>query len=119
MVLSDSSRNSIIPSYLYSFSSQKSSSLHATTSTATAFNGAAASDSSSVPRSRSFVVPSPSEPFGKIELYSPAFYAACTAGGILSCGLTHTTVTPLDLVKCNMQAYGSTFIINHKKRVNR
>ncbi|KAH9791653.1 mitochondrial phosphate transporter [Citrus sinensis] len=36
-------------------------------------------------------------------MYSPAFYAACTVGGILSCGLTHTAVTPLDLVKCNMQ----------------
>jgi hypothetical protein len=36
-------------------------------------------------------------------MYSPAFYAACTAGGVASCGLTHMTVTPLDLVKCNMQ----------------
>lgn len=40
---------------------------------------------------------------GKVALYSPQFYAACTVGGILSCGLTHTGVTPLDLVKCNMQ----------------
>ncbi|KZV38779.1 mitochondrial phosphate carrier protein 3, mitochondrial [Dorcoceras hygrometricum] len=40
-------------------------------------------------------------------MYSPAFYAACIAGGILSCGLTHTAVTPLDLVKCNMQKYYS------------
>lgn len=36
-------------------------------------------------------------------MYSPAFYAASTAGGIFSCGLTHMAVTPLDLVKCNMQ----------------
>ncbi|PHT57137.1 Phosphate carrier protein, mitochondrial [Capsicum baccatum] len=36
-------------------------------------------------------------------MYSPQFYAACTFGGILSCGLTHMAVTPLDLVKCNMQ----------------
>ena len=50
-----------------------------------------------------FVIPAPSEPGKRIEMYSPAFYAACTVGGILSCGLTHTTVTPLDLVKCNMQ----------------
>ncbi|PWA93966.1 NB-ARC domains-containing protein [Artemisia annua] len=28
---------------------------------------------------------------------------ACTVNGTLSCGLTHTAVTPLDLVKCNMQ----------------
>ena len=40
-------------------------------------------------------------------MYSPAFYAACTAGGIASCGLTHMAVTPLDLVKCNMQVSGS------------
>ncbi|TYH99150.1 hypothetical protein ES332_A11G046800v1 [Gossypium tomentosum] len=46
------------------------------------------------------LIPAPKE---KIEMHSPAFYAACTMGGILSCGLTHTAVTPLDLVKCNMQ----------------
>ena len=40
---------------------------------------------------------------GGIKLFSPAYYAACTVGGILSCGLTHTMVTPLDVVKCNMQ----------------
>ena len=28
---------------------------------------------------------------------------ACTIGGILACGATHTAVTPLDVVKCNMQ----------------
>lgn len=39
----------------------------------------------------------------KIELYSGEFYAACTFGGVLSCGLTHTAVTPLDVVKCNSQ----------------
>ncbi|PWZ34186.1 Mitochondrial phosphate carrier protein 3, mitochondrial [Zea mays] len=39
-------------------------------------------------------------------MYSPAFYAACTTGGIASCGLTHMAVTPLDLVKCNMQVSG-------------
>lgn len=38
-----------------------------------------------------------------IALHSKEYYAACTAGGILSCGLTHMAVTPLDLVKCNMQ----------------
>ncbi|TKY67194.1 Mitochondrial phosphate carrier protein 3 [Spatholobus suberectus] len=48
------------------------------------------------------MVPSPSEPC-KIEMYLLAFYAACIAGGILSCGLTHMAVTPLDLVKCNIQ----------------
>lgn len=52
--------------------------------------------------SRGFVVQAPSEP-GKIEMFSPAYYAACTVGGTLACGLTHTAVTPLDVVKCNMQ----------------
>ena len=39
----------------------------------------------------------------KIELYSGEFYRVCAVGGMLSCGLTHTAVTPLDVVKCNMQ----------------
>ena len=43
------------------------------------------------------------EKTGKIELYSPKYYAACTIGGLLACGLTHTAVTPLDLVKCRRQ----------------
>lgn len=40
---------------------------------------------------------------GKIDLYTPKYYAACTFGGLLACGLTHTAVTPLDLVKCRRQ----------------
>ncbi|KAI9871740.1 MAG: Cu/Pi carrier, partial [Watsoniomyces obsoletus] len=40
---------------------------------------------------------------GGIELYSGKYYAACTVGGILACGTTHTAVTPLDLVKCRRQ----------------
>ncbi|KAF2739343.1 phosphate carrier protein [Polyplosphaeria fusca] len=40
---------------------------------------------------------------GAIELYSPKYYAACTFGGVMACGLTHTAVTPLDLVKCRRQ----------------
>ncbi|MCJ1232901.1 hypothetical protein MMC14_000855 [Varicellaria rhodocarpa] len=40
---------------------------------------------------------------GKIELYSAEYYAACTLGGLLACGVTHTAVTPLDLVKCRRQ----------------
>lgn len=40
---------------------------------------------------------------GTIELYSAKFYAACTIGGVMACGLTHTAVTPLDLVKCRRQ----------------
>ena len=45
----------------------------------------------------------------KIALYTPEFYLACAAGGALSCGLTHTLVTPLDLVKCRRQVLNSMF----------
>jgi len=34
---------------------------------------------------------------------SAEYYAYCAFGGALSCGLTHTAVVPLDLVKCRMQ----------------
>ncbi len=44
----------------------------------------------------------------KIALYTPEFYLACAAGGALSCGLTHTLVTPLDLVKCRRQVFFSS-----------
>ncbi|KAB0337244.1 hypothetical protein FD754_025290, partial [Muntiacus muntjak] len=37
------------------------------------------------------------------EYGSVKFYALCGFGGVLSCGLTHTAVVPLDLVKCHMQ----------------
>lgn len=34
---------------------------------------------------------------------SSRYYALCGFGGILSCGITHTAVVPLDLVKCRLQ----------------
>lgn len=37
------------------------------------------------------------------EYGSLKFYALCGFGGVLSCGLTHTAVVPLDLVKCRIQ----------------
>merc|ERR1711931_431835 len=37
------------------------------------------------------------------EFGSSKYYALCGVGGVLSCGLTHTAVTPLDLVKCRLQ----------------
>ncbi|KGO37258.1 Protein of unknown function DUF3602 [Penicillium expansum] len=43
------------------------------------------------------------EKAGKIEPGSLKYYAACTFGGMLACGLTHTAVTPLDLIKCRRQ----------------
>ena len=51
---------------------------------------------------RPFLAASAAEGPG-IELYSPKFYGVCAVGGALCCGLTHTAVTPLDVVKCNMQ----------------
>lgn len=37
------------------------------------------------------------------EFGSAKYYAICGFGGVLSCGLTHTAVVPLDLVKCRIQ----------------
>lgn len=45
----------------------------------------------------------------KIELYSSTYFAMCGIGGILSCGLTHAVMTPLDLVKCNAQTNAKDF----------
>jgi len=44
-----------------------------------------------------------------IRLYSKEYFIACGIGGILSCGITHTAVTPLDVVKCNVQANPKEF----------
>ena len=51
-----------------------------------------------------FMIPGASET-RQIPLYTGEFYAYCAVGGILSCGITHTGVTPLDVVKCNMQVH--------------
>ncbi|CAN6224668.1 unnamed protein product [Urochloa humidicola] len=45
----------------------------------------------------------PSEPFGKIEMFTPAYYTAAAVAGAAACGFTHTAVTPLDVIKCNIQ----------------
>merc|ERR1712212_1468537 len=37
------------------------------------------------------------------EFGSMTYYAYCGLGGILSCGITHTAVVPLDLVKCRIR----------------
>lgn len=37
------------------------------------------------------------------EFGSLHYFALCGLGGILSCGITHTAVVPLDLVKCRIQ----------------
>jgi solute carrier family 25 phosphate transporter 3 len=51
----------------------------------------------------------PAAPKKKIEMYSNEYFMYCAYGGILSCGLTHTAMTPVDLVKCNMQANPKEF----------
>lgn len=47
-------------------------------------------------------LPSITEEFS-CKFGSSKYYALCGFGGILSCGLTHTAVVPLDLVKCRLQ----------------
>lgn len=37
------------------------------------------------------------------EFGSSKYFALCAFGGVLSCGITHTALTPLDLVKCRLQ----------------
>lgn len=107
MEFSEGSRQSLIPSFIYSPSTSLSTKLTDLDRFSTTRNPAVRSSASVSPsteeKRKSFVIPAPSEPAGKIAMYSPAFYAASAAGGSLSCGLTHTALTPLDIVKCNMQ----------------
>lgn len=42
-------------------------------------------------------------------IHDNAYYGKCMIGGVLSCGLTHTFITPLDVVKCNMQVNPAKF----------
>lgn len=37
------------------------------------------------------------------EFGSSKYFGLCAIGGILSCGITHTMIVPLDLVKCRLQ----------------
>ncbi|KQJ82869.1 mitochondrial phosphate carrier protein 3, mitochondrial [Brachypodium distachyon] len=101
MAVSESSRNALLPSFLYAVPAAATSPF--SSAAGVAGSGLVVPSSAAVATRPAVWARAPSEPSGKIEMYSPAFYAACTAGGIASCGLTHMTVTPLDLVKCNMQ----------------
>lgn len=100
----DSSRQSLIPSYLYSNSLTNRFDFEKLAVNQQSSYDTLLSSLSESPdvASRGFVVQAPSEP-GKIKMFSPAAYAACAVGGSLSCGSTHTGITPLDVVKCNMQ----------------
>lgn len=85
---------SLIPSFLYSTTSSPQKKIM--------------EDVSSVhhvaTESPKFMIPSPSESGRRnIEMFSRDYYLACAVGGSICCGFTHMAVTPLDLVKCNMQ----------------
>ena len=43
------------------------------------------------------------------DVHDMAYYQKCMVGGILSCGITHTIVCPLDIVKCRMQVSNLVF----------
>merc|ERR1711878_215030 len=58
---------------------------------------------SSNPNQNRLVAAAELEPGASCEFGSPKYYALCGFGGLLSCGITHTAVTPLDLVKCRLQ----------------
>jgi hypothetical protein len=37
------------------------------------------------------------------DVHNASYYSKCMMGGILSCGITHTLICPLDIVKCRKQ----------------
>lgn len=37
------------------------------------------------------------------DVHDLSYYGKCMIGGILSCGITHTVVCPLDIIKCRKQ----------------
>jgi solute carrier family 25 phosphate transporter 3 len=41
------------------------------------------------------------------EVHDLSYYGKCMVGGVLSCGVTHTAVCPLDVAKCKMQTDNS------------
>ena len=103
MAPSDQSRHSLVPGFLYS--SKTLSHLNNNTN----HELPPSSSPQGGTNTKSPMILSPKE---GIRMFSPAYYAACSAGGIFSCGLTHMAVTPLDLVKCNMQVLYFPFSIH-------
>ncbi|EPX72514.1 inorganic phosphate transporter [Schizosaccharomyces octosporus yFS286] len=47
-----------------------------------------------------------------LQLYSPEYYGLCSLGGLLACGITHTAITPLDVVKCRRQVNPNVYPSN-------
>lgn len=43
------------------------------------------------------------------DVHDMNYYSKCMMGGILSCGLTHTFVVPLDIIKCRRQVNYSLY----------
>ena len=98
----------LVPSFLYgagasgSESAAPSAAVCAASSSAMTASAPLLSSSSLLQQRRAPVIAfAPAE--AKFELYSPKSFGVCAVGGALCCGLTHTAVTPLDVVKCNMQ----------------
>lgn len=54
-------------------------------------------------RKLAFAAAAPPAAPGQVAYGSAEYYGLCAVGGLLSCGLTHTAVVPLDLVKCRIQ----------------
>ncbi|KAF8374865.1 hypothetical protein PRIPAC_81294 [Pristionchus pacificus] len=54
-------------------------------------------------RSADCAAPKGASDDGLVPYGSGKYYALCGIGGMLSCGITHTAIVPLDLVKCRIQ----------------
>lgn len=120
MELGADRRHSLLPDYLYTHRATTPPSLkpnskgsspisslfntiaqHAAASQPPTSSALHRSTPSSFGNSATFMIPAASE--SSIKMYSTEYFLACGLGGLLCCGLTHTGVTPADVVKCNMQ----------------
>lgn len=39
-----------------------------------------------------------------------SYYLKCMVGGVLACGVTHTGIVPIDIVKCRKQVFYFYFL---------
>nr|PNR51347.1 hypothetical protein PHYPA_010533 [Physcomitrium patens] len=93
---------SALPSLFQTMTTEASSNVAPAYTSSSLFKQVASAAKTSTGVASSVMVPSPSEP-GKIVMFSGEYYRACAVGGMMCCGLTHMGVTPIDVVKCNMQ----------------
>ncbi len=59
---------------------------------------------------------------GGSDVHDMSYYGKCMIGGILSCGLTHMLVCPLDIVKCRKQVriiFISNGLTDHNMRTSK